>query len=401
MTFTLLFDLDDTLLESNMAAFIPAYFQALSTALADRVDPEKMLAALMAGTRAMMANEDPALLLREVFDAQFFPRLGVDRSVIQPAIDRFYDVSFPALGSLTKKVPEAVHLVEWGLAQGHRVVIATNPLFPLKAVHHRLRWAGLPPEKYPFAIVTSYESFHFTKERLAYYPEVLAQLGWPEDPVVMVGDDLEREVKPTQAVGLPMFWVRKDGDFSREFSKVPQGTLASFQGWLEQVDTRTLQFSFQTPRAFMACLRATPAALATLTATLSSDTWLQIPQPGEWCLTEIMCHLRDVEREVHQPRLRRVLKEPDPFIAGEVTDRWVQERQYSKQDGRQALADFVAARKETLTMLGGLETEWSRTSRHAIFGPTTLQQLVGFTAEHDHAHIQQVWKTIHWGIRTS
>ena len=195
MTFTLLFDLDDTLLESNMAAFIPAYFQALSTALADRVEPEKMLAALMSGTRAMMANEDPALLLREVFDAQFFPNLGVDRSQIQPAIDRFYDVSFPALGSLTKKVPEAVHLVEWGLTQGYRVVIATNPLFPLKAVHHRLRWAGLPPEKYPFAIVTSYESFHFTKERLAYYPEVLAQLGWPEDPVVMVGDDLEREVE--------------------------------------------------------------------------------------------------------------------------------------------------------------------------------------------------------------
>jgi len=395
MTFTLLFDLDDTLLESNMAGFIPAYFKALSTALADRVVPERMLAALMSGTQAMMANEDPARRLQEVFDAEFFPKLGLERSELLPAFDHFYDQVFPALGSLTKQVPEAVRLVEWAFAQGHRVAIATNPLFPLKAVHHRLRWAGLPPEKYPFAIVTSYETSHFTKERVAYYPEVLAQLGWPEDPLVMIGDDLEREVKPTQAAGLPMYWARQDGDFSAEFPQVPQGTLAMFRSWLEKADPRSLQFSFDTPQALMACLRATPAALATLTAAVSSETWLHVPQPGEWCLTEILCHLRDVEREVHQPRLRRVLAEPDPFIAGEVTDRWVLERQYSKQDGRLALNDFVAARKETLAMLVGLEAEWSRSSRHAIFGPTTFQELVGFTAEHDRAHIQQVWKTLH------
>ena len=105
------------------------------------------------------------------------------------------------------------------------MVIATNPLFPLKAIQHRLRWAGLPPEKYPFALVTSYETFHFTKETVAYYPEMLAQLGWPDDPVVMVGDDIEREVKPTRAAGLPVFWVRKPGEVSAEPAGVPQGPL--------------------------------------------------------------------------------------------------------------------------------------------------------------------------------
>ena len=96
------------------------------------------------------------------------------------------------------------------------MAIATNPLFPLKAIQHRLRWAGLPPEKYPFALVTSYETLHFTKETVAYYPEMLDQLGWPDDPAIMVGDDIEREVKPTQAAGMPVFWVRKPGEFSTE-----------------------------------------------------------------------------------------------------------------------------------------------------------------------------------------
>ena len=253
-------------------------------ALADKVAPEVMLPALMGGTKAMMANLDPALTLREVFDAHFFPRLNLDRLILQEQIDHFYDEVFPKLGSLTSPIPEAVRLVDWAFAQGHRVVIATNPLFPLKAIQHRLRWAGLPPEKYPFALVTSYETFHFTKETVAYYPEMLAQLGWPDDPAVMVGDDIEREVKPTQAAGLPVFWVRKNGEVSAEPAGVPQGTLESFRGWLEQASPQALKVSFESPQALLANLRSTPAALATLTSALPLDeldteprAWRMVP----------------------------------------------------------------------------------------------------------------------------
>jgi hypothetical protein len=284
--------------------------------------------------------------------------------------------------------------VEWAFAQGHRVAIATNPLFPLKAIQHRLRWAGLPPEKYPFALVSSYETFHFTKEMVAYYPEILAQLGWPEDPAVMVGDDIEREVKPTQAAGLPVFWVRKPGEVSAEPAGVPQGTLESFRGWLEQAAPQALKVAFESPQAILANLRSTPAALATITASLSLEAWTNIPTPGEWCLTEIICHLRDMEREVNLPRIRKVLAEQNPFLVGESTDVWVKERRYADQDGRKALAEFTTARKQTLGLLDGLVAEWSRPARHAIFGPTTLQELVGFVASHDRSHVHQVWKTL-------
>ncbi len=77
MPITLLLDLDDTLLETNMDVFIPAYFKALSAALAEKVAPEVMIPALTGGTKAMMVNMDPALTLREVFDAHFFPKLGI------------------------------------------------------------------------------------------------------------------------------------------------------------------------------------------------------------------------------------------------------------------------------------------------------------------------------------
>jgi hypothetical protein len=114
-------------------------------------------------------------------------------------------------------------------------------------------------------------------------------------------------------------------------------------------------------------------------------------------VTEIICHLRDVEREVNLRRIRKLLAEEDPFLAGEVTDRWVEERHCSEQDGHQALVDFTKARKEVIGLLSSLQAEWSRTARHAIFGPTTLLELIGFVAGHDRAHIQQIWKAMRGG----
>ena len=40
MSLTLLLDLDDTLLDTNMDVFVPAYFQALGNTCAERVAPE-------------------------------------------------------------------------------------------------------------------------------------------------------------------------------------------------------------------------------------------------------------------------------------------------------------------------------------------------------------------------
>ena len=394
MSLTLLLDLDDTLLETNMDSFIAGYFKALSKTLSPYIAPEQMLPTLQAGTGAMMMNSDPALTLKQVFDAYFFPRLGLDRPTLQAVIDQFYMQVFPTLGSMTRPIPDAVPFVEWAFAQGYRVAIATNPIFPRAAIDHRLRWAGLPPEKYPFALVSSYETFHFTKEGVAYYPEFMAQLGWPEDPVVMVGDDYEREVKPVRASGLSMYWIRKDGERSVEHADIPQGDLAGVRHWLEGADLSALTWKLDSPSAVVACLRSTPAALATLTGGLDPTGWRKPVRPGEWCLNEIACHLRDTEREVHLPRLRKILAEDNPFVPGQETDVWAAERGYAEQDGRQALGDFLAARKELLALLKDLTGEWTRPARHSIFGPTTLLELVVMIAEHDQAHLRQAWNTL-------
>jgi FMN phosphatase YigB (HAD superfamily) len=392
MPITLLLDLDDTLLYTNTEAFVPAYFSALSGALADTVPPDVMLSALMGGTKRMMESADPALTLRNVFDAYFFPKLGSDRATLNERIDCFYDEIFPSLQYVTKPRPEAVKFVEWAFSVGHRVCVATNPYFPLKAVHHRMRWAGLAPEKYPFALVSAYERFHFTKETDAYFAEFLGQLGWPEGPVVMVGNDLNMDLLPAQRAGLSVFWMRDGKDESQP--DIPQGTFTDLRQWLESNHLQALHPKTETPEAILAALRATPAALGTLTASLPAEAWTRKPAPAEWNLNEIFCHLRDVEAEVNLPRLQKMLAEENPFLPGVNSDAWAQERTYAEQDGRAALRAFTETRKQLIGLLNGEPALWSRTARHAIFGPSTLKEIFAIAAGHDKAHIQQVYKTI-------
>lgn len=396
MTLTLLLDLDDTLLDSNMDAFVPAYFKALSSFLADQVDPSLMLPALMAGTNKMIANADPAQTLQQIFDAEFFPRLGVERQAFQARIDQFYEEVFPTLSGLTKPRPDAVSLVKWALVQGYDLAIATNPLFPKAAIHHRMRWAGLPPEEIPFTVVSTYESFHFTKPNPSYFAEVLGRMGWPDGPMLMVGDDVERDLSGSQALGLPTFWI-KTADTSRPegFELAGYGTIADLRPWLEHSDLSTLEPAFSTTESLSALMLSTPAVISGWLTQAKGPELTRRPDAKEWSLTEIVCHLRDTEIEVNQSRLRMLLELEEPFIPARVTDTWATERDYNKQDIVQAMQDFTSARKQVVDLLHSLTSaDWKRKARHAIFGPTDLQELVKFMVEHDKLHIRQIRSTL-------
>jgi len=152
-----------------------------------------------------------------------------------------------------------------------------------------------------------------------------------------------------------------------------------------------LQAEYNNPIAWLAILRSTPAGLDGFYRSLASFDWATRLHPDEWSLTEILCHLRDVDQEVNLPRLRKVLAETNPFLPGEDTDRWAEVRQYCFQDGPQALRQLVATRGELVSLLESLAAnDWQRPARHAIFGPTRLQELVNIIAAHDRVHMGQV-----------
>ena len=81
MSFTLLLDLDDTLLDNSMADFLPAYLQAISSHLAPYAEPARLIDTLMTGTRQMVLNQSPECTLQEVFFPIFYPLFGNNQRV--------------------------------------------------------------------------------------------------------------------------------------------------------------------------------------------------------------------------------------------------------------------------------------------------------------------------------
>ena len=397
MSLTLLLDLDDTLLVNPLDQFLPTYLQKLSTHLAPYADPSLIIQALMAGTRQMVQNQQPDCHLKDVFDSVFFPLIGVSQEDINPAIEQFYAEVFPSLKVLTRSIPEATDLVEKAFERGYNIAIATSPLFPLTAITQRLEWAELSPEKYPFSLITSYETFHFSKPHPSYFAETLAQLGWPEGPVLLVGNDFENEIKPAQLLGLPTYWVRSNqpGPQAVKTGLPGTGELADLIPRLDQTPEDALKAQYNEPVALMAVLRSTPAALNSLCEPLETSKLSTRPQPDEWSPGEILCHLRDADSEVNLPRLKKILEETNPFLPGVDTDRWAEERDYLHQDGKQALQRFSVVRQRLLRILEQISpADWERTARHAIFGPTHLKELIAITAGHDQLHVRQMVSTV-------
>jgi FMN phosphatase YigB (HAD superfamily) len=397
MPLTLLFDLDDTLLDNDQNAFFAAFYTTLSASLSAHASPEQIARGMQSGIQAMFLNDDPARTLADAFFQHFQAEVPVaDPQALRADVDTYYQEVYPTLSAHTLPRPAAVELMDWAFARGYRVAIMTNPVFSAFAVEERLRWAGLAPEKYDFELVTSNESFHFVKSP-AYFAEVMARLGWPDEPTVVVGDDLYLDVKPARALGLAVYHVTSAPTMADVSPAIANGSggIGALQGWLQSSDLSLFKPAPTSPEAIVATLLATPAGLAGLVAGLTPEHWMRGSGSEEWGLTEIICHLRDVDAEVNLPRVEALLRESNPFIPGQETNGWAEQRDYAHQDGRDALRQFTETRTQMVRKLSALgPQDWQRRARHSVFGPTDLRELAGISAEHDRSHIRQAFQLL-------
>jgi FMN phosphatase YigB (HAD superfamily) len=182
----ILFDLDGTLLDSNMDVFLPHYFKMLTARVAHIMPPETFLAHLMQATEAMIANDGRATN-EEVFARTFYPLIGHPREQVELILLRFYTDDFPALRQHTRRKPAARQVVQRAFDLGCDVVIATNPVFPAIAIEQRLAWAGVVD--FPYHLVTTYENSRAAKPSLLYYEQILDAIGQRAEACLMVGDE--------------------------------------------------------------------------------------------------------------------------------------------------------------------------------------------------------------------
>ena len=111
MKMILLIDLDDTLITNDMDIFIPAYLQKLGGHLAELYNPGKLIEQLLTATQSMLTNTDPNSTLKERFDRDFYPVLGLDIDEATDQIFDFYNNKFPELKFVTQQIPSAFNLI--------------------------------------------------------------------------------------------------------------------------------------------------------------------------------------------------------------------------------------------------------------------------------------------------
>ena len=98
-----------------------------------------------------------------------------------------------------------------------------------------MRWAGLEPEM--FAAYTTYEDCHFCKPNPKYYQELLEKLQLKPEECVMVGNDFDEDIVPTEGLGMKTFLltdclINKNG---ADFSKYSQGDFEALKNYLKNL----------------------------------------------------------------------------------------------------------------------------------------------------------------------
>jgi len=118
------------------------------------------------------------------------------------------------------------------------------------------------------------------------------------------------------------------------------------------------------------------------------------PEPGEFCVHEIVCHCADSETNAYS-RLRYLLAEEKPVIVGYDPDVWAREFEYENHPVEAALATVEAVRGNTAPILRRLPDEaWAKEGTHTESGRYTAADWLRIYSEHLEEHIGQINHTV-------
>lgn len=139
-------------------------------------------------------------------------------------------------------------------------------------------------------------------------------------------------------------------------------------------------------------LRATPARLKAALKGVPKKLLLWRPAPGKWSILEIVCHMRDMEREAYLGRYERILAENDPKLPDIEGEALAIERDYRSQGLAAVLRDWAGLRKQNLKLLKGVKgPAWQRVGVHATAGRLSMEDLLRRHAVgNDEAHLGQI-----------
>lgn len=225
------FDLDGTLLPMDEDVFTKGYFKLLAQKLCPLgIEPEALISAVWDGTKYMIQN-DGSKTNEKAFWNRFAECTGLDYTPFYKASNEFYTNEFHGAKSFAKENPLAIKAIKTAREKAEKVVLATNPLFPLSGQKTRLSWIGLTADDFDF--ITSYESESFAKPNVKYYEKLCEKLNINPENCLMIGNSEDEDMHPAASLGMDTFLVE---GFVKPAKEIPYtGKRGSFEDMINYI----------------------------------------------------------------------------------------------------------------------------------------------------------------------
>lgn len=201
------FDMDGTLIDCEAERFIPAYADAIRRKFAGYDKAEDIVKTVLRSPVCMISNGG-SRTNREAFleyAENMKERTGMTARELEARMMELYDHEYLALAPVVTKKPLMIKAVGVLKSKGYRLVVTTNPLFPLCALLRRLEWGGLDASDFEF--VTSYETSGYAKPGTGYYVQTLERLHMDPARTLIVGNDMKEDVASGSRAGMETYFL--------------------------------------------------------------------------------------------------------------------------------------------------------------------------------------------------
>lgn len=201
----ILFDLDGTLLPLDEKLFVDIYFTELSKVFSEyNIESNKLVEAIWTATHEIIKN-DGKRTNEEAFWEKFKSIINIDLLNIKEVLEKFYaNEFFTKLKKCSAENNLAKVAVNLAKKNGRKVVLATNPVFPIDALV-RLKWTGLDIDDFDY--VTHYSNSSFSKPNPKYYLDLCKKLNVEPKDCLMIGNDERQDIFAASSAGMNCYLV--------------------------------------------------------------------------------------------------------------------------------------------------------------------------------------------------
>ena len=166
--------------------FLNGYYPVLVARFKD-IFPDGQFAERLMKATVELRNNDGSRSNRELFLGTFCDGLDVNREEIWSRFEQFFSIDFDIFRDAVTAAPGAVEAFRHVKDLGLKIVVATNPIWPLSVQQKRVDWAGLG--QISIDLITHIDNMSYCKPQLGYFRQICQLINVQPEECLMVGDD--------------------------------------------------------------------------------------------------------------------------------------------------------------------------------------------------------------------